>query len=284
LVYSLNQIMLMLKNRIMGKFKFVLTVFIFFVSLATIAQNKDIQEEAAIAFDSKDYKKAYELYDKLYTQVPKNFEYKFRLGYSSLYYPEKKARAIEIFEDIKRTDKSPDADYYLAKAYHINYKFDQAIASYDAFVAAKGTKIKEEDKPFIADAKLGVMNCNNGKELIAKKIVADIKNIGAPINTNETEGVPVISADESIMIYTYIGEKSTGGLLNDMLKPDKEEGTYHEDIFISTRSSDSTWNAPIAIASLNSDANDAAVALSPDGQVLFTFASDVKNPGRFMRK
>jgi hypothetical protein len=54
----------------------------------------------------------------------------------------------------------------------------------------------------------------------------------------------IISADESIMIYTYIaGTKSTGGLLNDMLKPDKEEGVYHEDIFISTRSSDTTWNA-----------------------------------------
>lgn len=263
----------------MGKLKFILSVLVFFVSLATIAQNKDVQEEAAIAFDSKDYKKAYELYDKLYTQVPKNFEYKFRLGYSSIFYPEKKARAIEIFEDIKRTDKSADADYYLAKAYHINYKFDQAITSYDAYIAAKGNKIKEDDKPFIADAKIGVMNCNNGKELIAKKIVADIKNIGAPINTNETEGVPIISADESIMIYTYIGEKSTGGLLNDMLKPDKVEGTYHEDIFSSTRNNDSTWNTPVSISSLNSNSNDAAVALSPDGQVLFSFASDVKNPG-----
>ncbi|MES2514131.1 MAG: CDC27 family protein [Bacteroidota bacterium] len=263
----------------MGKFKFLLSVLILFVSLATVAQNKDIKEEAAYYFDIKDYKKAYELYDKLYAQVPKNFEYKFRLGYCSLYYPEKKARAVEIFEDIKRTDKSPDADYYLAKAYHINYKFDQAITAYESFITAKGDKIKSEDKPFIEDAKLGVMNCNNGKELIAKKIVADIKNIGGPINTNETQGVPVISADESIMIYTYIGEKSTGGLLNDMLKPDKVDGAYRLDIFMANRSTDSTWNDPKGISSLNTNANDAAVALSPDGQVLFTFVSDVKNPG-----
>lgn len=269
----------MLKNRIMGKMKCLFTVFMFFVSFTIVAQNKDIQAEAAYYFDIKDFKKAYDLYDKLYTQTPKNFEYKFRIGYCCLFYPEKKARAMEIFEDIKRTDKSPDADYYLAKAYHINYKFDQAITSYEAFITAKGTKIKEEDKPFIADAKVGIMNCNNGKELIAKKIIADIKNIGAPINTSETEGVPVISADESVMIYTYIGEKSTGGLLNDMLKPDKEEGTYHEDIFIANRNTDSTWNNPAPIGSLNTNANDAAVALSPDGQMLFTFESDVKNPG-----
>lgn len=263
----------------MGKLKFLLSVFLLFVSTLVVAQNKDLQKEAAYYFDTKDYKKSYELYDKLYTQEPGNFGYKFRLGYSSLYYPEKKARAIEIFEDIKRTDKSPDVDYYLAKAYHINYRFDEAIESYNLFIDAKGTKVSEEDAAFIDDAKLGISNCNNGKELISKKVVADIQNIGAPINTGETEGVPVISADESIMIFTYVGAKSTGGLLNDFLKEDKEEGTYHEDIFISTRSNDSTWNAPQGISSLNTNGNDAAVALSPDGQILFSFVSDVKNPG-----
>ena len=263
----------------MGKINCVLILLFSFLSSAIVSQNKDIQSEAAYYFDSKDYRKAYELYDKLYTQNPKNFDYKFRLGYSALYYPEKKARAIEIFEDIKRTDKSPDADYYLAKAYHINYKFDAAIKSYDLFIAAKGTKASNEDLAFIEDAKLGIMNCNNGKELISKKIVADIKNISSPINTHEIEGVPVISADESVMIFTYNGTKSTGGLLNDMLKQDKTDGVYHEDIFISTRSNDSTWGQPEEISALNTNGNDAAVALSPDGQVLFTFVSDVKNPG-----
>lgn len=261
----------------MRKLNFLLLVCIFVCGFLG-AQNKDVKEEAAYYFDSKDYKKAYELYDKLYTQVPKNFEYKFRLGYSSLFYPEKKARSIEIFEDIKRTDKSPDVDYYLGKSYHVNYRFDEAISSYEEFIVAKGDKISEEDLPFIEDAKLGIANCKNGKELISKKIVADIKNIGGPINTDELEGVPVISADESIMIYTYVGKKSTGGLLNDFLKPDKEEGVYHEDIFISTRN-DSAWNQPVGISSLNTNANDAAVALSPDGQTLFSFVSDVKNPG-----
>lgn len=263
----------------MRRIKCLLSILICFVSATIVAQNKDVKAEAAYYFDQKDFKTAYELYDKLYTQVPKNLEYKFRLGYSALFYPEKKARAIELFEDIKRTDKSPDIDYYLAKSYHVNYKFDEAIASYETFIAAKGDKIDEEDVAFIEDSKLGIQNCKNGKELISKKVVADIQNISSPINTAETEGVPVISADESIMIYTYIGTKSTGGLLNDFLKPDKEEGTYHEDIFISTRGNDSTWNVPVGISSLNSDANDAAVALSPDGQILFTFVSDVKNPG-----
>ena len=261
----------------MRKFKCLLIICILFSKV--IGQNKNVQADATNYFDSKDYEKAYEIYDKLYTQFPKNFEYKFRLGYSSLYCPEKKVRAIEIFEYIKNTDKSPDADYYLAKAYHINYKFDEAIKYYDLFIASNQKKTSNDDLIFLEDAHLGIINCNNGKELISKKSVVDIKNIGSPINTHEIEGVPVISSDESIMIFTYIGTKSKGGLLNDMLKQDKEEGVYHEDIFISTRNNDSTWGQPSEISSLNTNGNDAAVALSPDGQVLFTFVSDANNPG-----
>jgi hypothetical protein len=263
----------------MGKHKLLLLAICCIVSTISFSQTKELQEDAAYYFDRKDYKKAYELYDKLFGLNPKNLEYKFRLGFSALHYPEKKGRAIELFEDIKRVDKSPDIDYYLGKAYHVNYRFDDAITAYNLYLNTKTDKVKEEDKPLIDDAQLGIANCNNGKELIAKKIIADIKNIGSPINTKETEGVPVISADEAVMIFTYIGDKSTGGLLNDNLKEDKEDGTYHEDIFIAYRNPDSTWKAPVGINSLNTNANDAAVALSPDGRILFSFVSDVKNPG-----
>ncbi len=263
----------------MKNIKIIFSLLILFISGTIDAQNKQMIEDAADYFDNKDFKKSYELYNTLYGQNPKNTEYQFRLGFCSLFYPEKKVRAIELFEEIKKVDKSSDVDYYLAKAYHINYKFDDATQYYEAFINAKGTKIKNEDKDLVEDAILGLANSRNGKELMAKKVVADIKNISSPINTEETEGVPIISADESVMIYTYVGKKSTGGLLDDNLKEDKANGNYHEDIFISNSTSDSTWSNPIGIHSLNTSGNDAAIALSPDGHTLFTFLSDVKNPG-----
>lgn len=82
----------------MRKSKFLVLILICFISATIVAQNKDIQAEAAYYFDQKDYKKAYELYDKLYTQVPKNFEYKFRLGYSSLFYPEKRLELLKFLK------------------------------------------------------------------------------------------------------------------------------------------------------------------------------------------
>lgn len=258
----------------MLKLKLIFVLLFCITTTLVFSQTKDVKEDAAYYFDAKDYRKAYELYDKLFAQNPKNLEYEFRLGYCCLNYPDKKLRSIELFEDLRKVDNSTDIFYYLAKAYHINYKFDEAVLSYNKFITDKGTKIKEEDKPLIEDAKLGIQNCNNGRELIAKKIVADIKNIGSPINTEEIEGVPVISADEAVMIYTYAGKKSTGGLLNDALKPDALSGIYHEDIFISTKANDSTFATPTGILSLNTNANDAAVALSPDGTTLFSFISN----------
>ena len=253
-------------------------LFIVFVlnllTFISFSQEKEMKEEAAYSFDSKDYRKSYELYDKLYTQFPKNLDYKFRLGYSSLYYPEKKSRAIEIFETLKTVDKSAEADYYLAKAYHFNYRFDDAIKSYNDYVSLKSSKIKADDKLLYEDALLGIINCENGKELIAKKVIADIKNIGAPLNTNEQEYVPVISTDESIIIYTYVGQNTTGGKVNEDLKPDNEEGYFHEDIYIAKKATDTTFTIGQNIStSINTKGHDAAIALSPDGSTLFTFSS-----------
>lgn len=263
----------------MVKLKYILSVFIFFNSVLLLAQTKVTEEEAAYYYEIKDYKKAYELYDVLYSKKPSSLEYKFHLAYSSLFYPEKKARAIELFQDLKKFDKSPDIDYYLAKAYHINYRFDEAIKNYNIFLMKASAKKNDEYIELVENSSLGIVNCENGKSLLAKNVIIDINNIGSPINTDETEFVPVISSDESVMIFTYVGKNSTGGLLDDELKKNKEDGKYHEDIFISTRSTDSTWTIPKGITSLNTNGNDAAVALSSDGQTLFTFVSDSKNLG-----
>jgi hypothetical protein len=259
-----------------NRFRKIFVLFLLFCASGVFSQsNKELEEEAYYYFSNKDYKKAYELYDKLYTKNPKDLDYKFKLGYCCLFYPEKKDRAIQIFEDIKANNskKSKDIDYYVGKAYHVNYRFSDAIKSFEAYLAMIGNKVSDDDKLFVEDAKQTIKNCNNGIELIDKKVQADITNIGAPINTDEVEGVPVITADESMMIFTYAGKKSMGGKLNEDLKPD-ENGEYREDIFMSLKTADSTWGEPVGIPSLNTNGNDAAIAISPDGQTIFSFSSN----------
>jgi len=109
---------------------------------------------------------------------------------------------------------------------------------------------------------------------------ADIRNLGAPVNTTHQEYSPLISADESLIIYTYRGSKSTGGLMTGKFKPDVNKGSYYEDIFMSRRKlNDSTWGEPQTIPNINTKQNESSLALSPDGQTLYTYRSTEQDSG-----
>ena len=78
----------------MKNIKIIFSLLILFISGTIDAQNKQMIEDAADYFDNKDFKKSYELYNTLYGQNPKNTEYQFRLGFCSLFYPEKKLEQL----------------------------------------------------------------------------------------------------------------------------------------------------------------------------------------------
>jgi hypothetical protein len=265
------------KGELLKRFSILILLSLF--SIFGYAQKKDnisrIAEDAEMHMDDEDWDKAYELYDKLTKLDPKTTYFKFQKGRCALKLPEKKEETIQIFEEVRK--ESPEdliVLYYLGRAYHSNYKFDEAIKFFDEFLATnpeegyiKGEAIHYKDNSIF------------GKNLTKTMVEADIRNLGAPINSNGNEYVPVISTDESMLIYTYKGSKSTGGLQNEKFNP-SPDGVYYEDILISRKNSDSTWGEPTGISDIiNTNHNDASIALSPDGQELYTFYSDKKNGG-----
>lgn len=96
-----------------------------------------------------------------------------------------------------------------------------------------------------------------------------IKNLGPVINSKYPEYVPVISADESTLIFTSRRDNTTGG------KRDKTHNNqFMEDIYISTKSDDSTWTTPVSVGNLiNTEDHDACAGISPDGQKMFIYKS-----------
>jgi len=265
----------------MTKFIFysTLLLFMFCINNNTIAQTQEeLEIKAYAALNYGDYESAYRQFDALSAKYPKKEDYKIKLGISCLRYPEKKERAIEIFQSLKDS-KAIDADYYLGKAYHVNYKFTEAKPLLSAFIQRVGKKATKEDKELIDDAELTIKNCDNGLMLINNKIIADIQNMGSPINSDEDQYVPAITTDESIMIYTYRGKKSVGGRLNTKLEKDLVEGEYREDVFITYNMGEGVYSDPIPLPGINTNGNDASIAMSPDGQRLFVFYSDAKNEG-----
>lgn len=253
-------------------------LFIILLSCTVHGQSKgDMVESAQVAFDNKEWPKAYDLYDKLNAKYPSDIDFKFKLGLCCLNFTEKKARALEVFQALKADVKSPVSAFYMGKAYHMNYKFDEALKEFEEFKASTKNSSKEE-KAMNIEADMLIKNCESAKNLIDQKVVANFKNLKG-VNTEGDEYGPAITTDESIMIFTYNGKKSMGGKQNIQGQPDEEDGEYHEDIYISIMGPDSIWGPPQSVASINTNGHDAAISISPDGRYIFTYQSSETNNG-----
>jgi hypothetical protein len=255
------------------------TFLIFFCAVGSFfSQSKKsierLAEKAESYFEDKLYAKAYDSYSQLEKLDPGNkFNYLLKKGKAAAFIPSKKEEAIQILEDLYRRDSSDiSLLLYLGEAYHHNYQFEKAIQFISRFIVLN-EDLKEEEL-----ANLFLMHSRNGSALTQSSIRASIRNIGSPINTSDAEYVPVVSSDNSMLLFTYRGRNSTGGLMDSKFNPDPE-GDYYEDIFYSVREGDG-WTSPKSIGdNINTKHNDAAIALSPDKNQLYTFYSSEEDGG-----
>jgi len=222
----------------------------------------------------EDYARAYEIYDKLDKRDPSNPYYKFKKGLCAFHLPDKKQETITLFEAVYKMAPTENGVLLnLGKAYHTNYRFDDAIKYFNQFLATNPPPAEK------AQAEKLIKNSEYGKNVTQEMLQADIRNFGAPVNSTDEEYSPAISTDESVIIFTYRGPKSTGGLMNGKSQPDAEHGTYYEDVFISQKNKDSSWSEPIGIPNIDTKQHESSLALSPDGQTLYTYKSTEKDSG-----
>jgi len=173
-------------------------------------------------------------------------------------------------DDPQEKAAAPLAVFYYGQALHINYKFDQALAQYEAF----RRMVNPRDKEYIAMINREVEIANYAKELVAKPINVQITNLGDSINGEYPDFSPVLSADERTLIYTTRRPNSTGGLKT-------EDGQYFEDIVISYKDDNERWSKPVSLSyNVNTISHEASINLSPDGQTLIVYKSNpnAKNP------
>ncbi|MDQ3048487.1 MAG: hypothetical protein M3R27_13145, partial [Bacteroidota bacterium] len=219
------------------------------------------------------YLRALPLYLELMNAHPEEEYFKIKAGICYLYKSDEKLRSIELFESVEKSNpKSPDIYFYLGRAYHLNYKFEESITAFNKYIATS---------PSINQRLLSekyIENSKNAKVYVELKVKCEIKNIGPTINTESQEYVPVISSDEAVLIYTYTGPRSTGGLMDDLFNEDPK-GSYYEDVFISQRVGEEWLTSQSIGPNINTKNHDASIALSSDGQKLFVFHSTDKDGG-----
>ncbi|HOZ86709.1 MAG TPA: hypothetical protein PL029_03075, partial [Bacteroidia bacterium] len=124
----------------------------------------DIKKEATKLFEEEDYSKAYKLYSQLVANFPKDPEYNYKLGVCMIYSEPDKKKCLPYLQFASRNtnNETRDVSFYLGKAYHINYLFDEAIKNYNAY---KQTGSSARQKKLGVDKEIKA--CNNGKRLLS---------------------------------------------------------------------------------------------------------------------
>jgi outer membrane protein OmpA-like peptidoglycan-associated protein len=154
----------------------------------------------------------------------------------------------------------------LGDAYHIHSEFNKAIQSYETYKHELNAH-KKTDKANLKDADRKIEMCNTALELTATPVRVKIENMGTALNSAYGDYSPVLTADQSIMIFTSRRKESTGGKTYD-------GGRYFEDIYISNYTG-TTWTTAQNIGvPINTDENEASVGVSPDGQEILIYKDD----------
>ncbi len=157
--------------------------------------------------------------------------------------------------------KAPENTYYyLAQAYHYNYKFDSAIQFFESYRSLLGS----HDPSMTADIDMRINWATNAKEFLASPLPVTIVNMGDSINSPLPDYSPVMTVDENTIIFTSrrFGEKGI-------------DGECYEDILYSEKKEDGTWTEAHPISPyINTITNEASISLSTDGNLLFIYRDD----------
>ncbi|MBI2281158.1 MAG: PD40 domain-containing protein [Bacteroidetes bacterium] len=257
--------------------QFVLLIFVITSGLSAQVHANEYDtkvKEAGKNFDNGKFDMALPLYLDLAEFDSLNPDMNFRIGIcylnsrtekqKSVYYLEKAIACINKCS-IKEDKANVMAFKALGDAYHLTYKFDRAIVSYEKFKSLLSDNKK--DQALIPEVDRKIEMCKVGKQLVASPIKVKIENMGEAINSPFADYSPVLTADESTLIFTTRRAESTGRNLD-------YAGLFFEDIYISHKK-DSLWSKAVSInRPINTIGNEATVGISIDGQTILIYKDD----------
>jgi len=94
----------------------------------------DIRLQARNLFSEKDYVKALPLYRELLNSFPKEPEYQFCTAACIVNLNGNLDEAISLLKPLPVLEYAPIASYYLGRALHLNYSFEDAIKAYSKYI------------------------------------------------------------------------------------------------------------------------------------------------------
>ncbi|HRT47533.1 MAG TPA: hypothetical protein P5151_05175 [Bacteroidales bacterium] len=218
----------------------------------------------------EEYKDALPLYQLLLKVNPRNSNYKYRIGQCLLNIPGRKHEAISYLEEavkdinpkykegrFKETKAPFDAYYYLANAYRINNQLEKAIETYELFKKHCNTKVYDT-----TIVNMQIEACQNALELIKVPLYVKKVNLGRPVNEQYPEMNPVVSDDETIMVFN-------------------RSEPFQEALYFSKKVN-GRWSEPVNIIpylGLGFEDKNYATSLSSDGRELYIYRAGANYDG-----
>lgn len=269
--------------------KFIyLLLFVFCFQLAELHSQTDFgseqefKKEAGKLFEDEEYVKAYPLYTQLVSLYKKDPDYNYRLGVCMLYAVEDKEKAIPYFEFALRSPNEieKEAYFYLAKAYHLNYRFDDAVRQYRAYKkVASGAKAERLQ----VDRQIEM--CANGKSLlrnlsdlqVIEKTEMGREDFFRTYNISTIGGKLLVKPDEKEFRTALDKKKKESSILylaqngsNIYFSSYGENEKNGKDIYQIKKTSSGEWGNPQPIGgAINTKYDEDFPFMHPNGKVLY---------------
>ncbi len=214
-------------------------------------------------FKTGDYKDALKEYLVLLKEEPDNAKYKMNIAICYINTNIDKSKALPYLEYlISQKDVESITYFYLGKAYHLNYKFDEAITAFDKF-----KELAPNETENIKQADRLIEMCNNGKELMKFPTNVTFKNVGKDVNSDGPDYAPFVPEDESFMVFSTRRKGVTGEIID-------IDGYHTADVFISQEKGGKWAKAKSIGYSVNTEYDEQVVGLTPDGRNLLVFINN----------
>jgi outer membrane protein OmpA-like peptidoglycan-associated protein len=170
-------------------------------------------------------------------------------------------------EAIRQKAAPLEAYKLLGDACHLNYRFSEAIGFYTHYINSLENE-KIHDLKLTKGAEACISSCRQAIELVSQPIDVTITNLGAAVNSPYPDYAPRLTADGHTLFFTSRRPENTGGKTYD-------EGQYFEDVYVSNYV-EGVWKNAIGLGEpVNTFGNEAAMAVSADGQELLIYKDDM---------
>ena len=172
--------------------------------------------------------------------------------------------ATEYLERAYLKDNNVASDIYfvLARAYHLNLEFDQAIKNYKAYY---GTLSKKQLRRNTLDINKYIKECRFGKEITTTPVRVIINNLGRRVNSKYDDYNPVIDPKQNLLYFTSRRK---------IRKRDKRiyaDNKYYENILVSEQAGELWKKAKLVDNKIDSKNNESVLVISHDGNFMYIY-------------